>query len=477
MMVHDLQESRRQVELTINGIGKVVDTHILLEGITLVAGPNDIGKSTIGKTLFALVNSQYDFTAHMLREKIIKIERVIYGYLPTEEEFAYRLADYLSKTVATRIVKDLSAPAGTTLKAVGEWFTSQGRTFDDDQREQGEIDDIRRILLDMGDNEDKRARTLRVQCASIINDDAASYRRRFMENGFDMLFDAQINNRLEFGRDATASLSSHTTGQAVNATFRNDECLETSNTLDPRYNVLLIEDPRMITRVFSQRRRIPRFMSQYYYPGQTADLYDQEWSIIQARMHDATQGMSEHDLNARRAVNNRIISILDKAHQGTVDADDNGALVLRETGDMTEPIRVANASMGVKAVEFIKTILRRSVLDDATFLVLDEPEIHLHPEWQLVYAKALVLIARELHTRILVTTHSPYFLQALQTYMTDAGQADRFHVYVPDIKDENESCSFRQADDDDLDNVIAAMSRPFDELMSVQALGDPDLEA
>ena len=50
------------MELTIDGIGKVCDTRILLEGITLVAGPNNIGKSTIGKTLFALVNSQYDFT-------------------------------------------------------------------------------------------------------------------------------------------------------------------------------------------------------------------------------------------------------------------------------------------------------------------------------------------------------------------------------------------------------------------------------
>lgn len=91
--------------------------------------------------------------------------------------------------------------------------------------------------------------------------------------------------------------------------------------------------------------------------------------------------------------------------------------------------------------------------------------------------QALVLIARELHTRILVTTHSPYFLQALQTYMTDAGQADRFHVYVPSAAGASGSYTFHQASEDDLDGIIADMSRPFDELMSVQAIGDPDLKA
>lgn len=465
------------MELTIDGIGKVCDTRILLEGITLVAGPNNIGKSTIGKTLFALVNSQYDFTARMLREKISKTEQAIYRYLSAKEKLSYQLVDYLSGTIASRLVKDLAAPAGTTSMKVGEWFTSQGRRFEDDQLEREEIEETRRMLLAMGTGREEQGRALCAQCTSIVNDEAPSYRRLFMENSFDMLFDGQINNRLESGRDATAGLSSHTAQQSVNAAFRNDECVEAVDTLDPRYNVLLIEDPRMITRVFSQHRRIPRFVSQYYYPGRVADLYDQEWGIIRARMNDAAQGLSQQESNERRAAGNRIISILDKAHQGLIDVDDNDMLVLRETNDASEPIRAANASMGVKAVEFIKTILRRSVLDDTSFLVLDEPEIHLHPQWQLVYAKALVLIARELHTRILVTTHSPYFLQALQTYMTDAGLADRFHVYVPSAAGASGSYTFHQASEDDLDGIIADMSRPFDELMSVQAIGDPDLKA
>ena len=40
---------RRRMRLTVDGIGKVTDTTVDLDGITVVAGPNDTGKSTIGK--------------------------------------------------------------------------------------------------------------------------------------------------------------------------------------------------------------------------------------------------------------------------------------------------------------------------------------------------------------------------------------------------------------------------------------------
>lgn len=172
------------MELTIDGIGKVCDTRILLEGITLVAGPNNIGKSTIGKTLFALVNSQYDFTARMLREKISKTEQAIYRYLSAKEKLSYQLVDYLSGTIASRLVKDLAAPAGTTSMKVGEWFTSQGRRFEDDQLEREEIEETRRMLLAMGTGREEQGRALCAQCTSIVNDEAPSYRRLFMEKQF-----------------------------------------------------------------------------------------------------------------------------------------------------------------------------------------------------------------------------------------------------------------------------------------------------
>ena len=47
------------MELKISNIGKVTNAEIILKGITVIAGENNTGKSTIGKALFAAFNSMY----------------------------------------------------------------------------------------------------------------------------------------------------------------------------------------------------------------------------------------------------------------------------------------------------------------------------------------------------------------------------------------------------------------------------------
>ena len=47
---------------------------------------------------------------------------------------------------------------------------------------------------------------------------------------------------------------------------------------------------------------------------------------------------------------------------------------------------------------------------------LDEPEIHLHPAWQVIFAELIVLIQKEFNMHILLNTHSPYFLNAIEIY-------------------------------------------------------------
>lgn len=42
-------------------------------------------------------------------------------------------------------------------------------------------------------------------------------------------------------------------------------------------------------------------------------------------------------------------------------------------------------------------------------------EIHLHPEAAYI-AELIVLLEKYLHLTILITTHSPYFLEAIETY-------------------------------------------------------------
>ena len=63
--------------LSLKNIGKLVETQIAIDGITVIAGENDTGKSTVGKALFAVFNSFYDVDRQVLSERIDSIESVL----------------------------------------------------------------------------------------------------------------------------------------------------------------------------------------------------------------------------------------------------------------------------------------------------------------------------------------------------------------------------------------------------------------
>ena len=77
----------------------------------------------------------------------------------------------------------------------------------------------------------------------------------------------------------------------------------------------------------------------------------------------------------------------------------------------------------------IKILLEKGELDSTTMLILDEPEAHLHPMWQNSFAEIIVLLVKELGVNILLTTHSPNFVLALDAYMREYDIAQQTNFY------------------------------------------------
>lgn len=87
-----------------------------------------------------------------------------------------------------------------------------------------------------------------------------------------------------------------------------------------------------------------------------------------------------------------------------------------EVPNFREPLKVSNLSMGLKSFALIRLMIERLILRKGDILVLDEPENHLHPAWQIAYAEAIVLLRKCFNLKVLLTTHSPYFLEALELF-------------------------------------------------------------
>jgi ATPase subunit of ABC transporter with duplicated ATPase domains len=109
--------------------------------------------------------------------------------------------------------------------------------------------------------------------------------------------------------------------------------------------------------------------------------------------------------------------------------------MFQEAG-LKKPIGLLNVSTGIKPFLIIKRLLEAGEIKEHGVLILDEPEIHLHPEWQIKYAELLVLLQKEFHLNILLTTHSPYFLNAIESYSQKYDTVPSCNYYLTESRDD-----------------------------------------
>lgn len=85
---------------------------------------------------------------------------------------------------------------------------------------------------------------------------------------------------------------------------------------------------------------------------------------------------------------------------------------------------------GIKALAPLQVLDSYGLLDSNTLLILDEPEVHLHPQWIVECAESLVNLVAKRQVRVLVASHSPYLIQALQRFAARALGAGQFRFYL-----------------------------------------------
>ena len=130
-------------------------------------------------------------------------------------------------------------------------------------------------------------------------------------------------------------------------------------------------------------------------------------------------------------INSKLNSILEKINSvcsGEMVRSKNSFGYKKDNNNAILDIK--NISTGLKTFVIIKTLLQNGSLMENGTIILDEPEIHLHPKWQLILAELIVLIQKEFGMHILLNTHSPYFLRAIEVYSANYGIADKCKYYL-----------------------------------------------
>ena len=104
-----------------------------------------------------------------------------------------------------------------------------------------------------------------------------------------------------------------------------------------------------------------------------------------------------------------------------------------------------NTASGLKQLATIQLLLDNNELTKNSFLILDEPESNLHPEWQVKLAEILVLLVKELNIYLYINSHSPQFIEALEVFSVKYGLIDESKFYLSKKLDNNK-VTFEEVD-------------------------------
>ena len=136
-----------------------------------------------------------------------------------------------------------------------------------------------------------------------------------------------------------------------------------------------------------------------------------------------------------------------------------------KSNDFNKPISLTNLSTGMKSFVILKILLEKGCIREKDVIILDEPEIHLHPQWQIIYAELIVLIQKYFDLSVVVTTHSPYFVDAINLFSCKHGTDSKVNYYLSDNVDNEVTM---ECVTEHIDLIYQKMASPIQELENLR---------
>ena len=368
--------------LRIKNFGKIAEADIKLDGITVICGNNNTGKSTVGKALFSFFNALNDYKNKIYTQKANKLRVVIRNYasLPLEL-FPESPIKYIAEH-----------DNHFTLEEVKEY-----------------LDTTYGIKLPK-----ERLVSLVEYLNTPENDILNEYVYRYITS----VMNGQIKN-------VYSSTNSHCIVSGVFKEFT------TTIRIRKRSSICELGEPiehsaYYINTPFSLDNLNEHRMAIWGSNLMNRNIVD---AILQAQAEINEDSMTNIlDSVQNKDALNDIRSIIKKAYSGDTVLD-HGVYYYTENGISFD---FRNISAGLKSFAIIERLLETGVLKKKDVLILDEPEIHLHSEWQIIYAELIVILQKTFDLTILLVTHSFQFLESLDFFMKKYGIFDKGNYYIPE---------------------------------------------
>ena len=119
-------------------------------------------------------------------------------------------------------------------------------------------------------------------------------------------------------------------------------------------------------------------------------------------------------------------------------------------------ILLKGAATGIISFSYLLRLLENGWISKESLLIIDEPEAHMHPQWIVEYARVLVLIKRYIGANVLISTHSPDMVAAIRSISEREGVLENTIFYIAERDEDSGRYVYR-----DLDHEIGPIFDSF----------------
>ena len=469
------------MELFLDNIGIIKHSTVKVDGLSVITGKNNSGKTTVGKVLYSLIRAngnierafdvsrkayivarlndisvvlnsrtglldrRYSQASEETLSESVKLLRVLrfrsYKNFATEELLSYLHA--LNKVLPSVSFADTQ-----------DFFVKEGNALSQDPAYVSKLTE---------DFEERKQIALKI-CASVVNtvEDPHLY-EAFPFDRLKSFLNLSFNHQITPVREAKAvgcirmGAEGHNFMDLQIRNKSNFSFVHATPFIFPYSQSIFIDDPFILDRLESGRYA--------YFSGNrnehvipSVDLVTHRDYLIQllsektpANFFDNLELQKKYSALFEK-INLIVPGEFQETEEGMFYVDDNAKLYLQ------------NLATGSKLFFIIKMLMMNGKLNEETVLILDEPESHLHPEWINKFAEILALLVKELKLRILLTTHSPNLLLALEWFVKFYGIKKNSHFYLAHALEGSNWASTLECIDDNINKGYAHLSLPLIEM-------------
>ena len=343
------------LKITVKDFRAIHSADIALNGITVIAGVNGSGKSSLSRllyTIFDKVKALDDVYYHAFRKDFLPIEEVC-------QQISHTLKPTDLNQLPGISVEEIRNDVQAAISLLAESFSQDEK--------------IKRLLSIIKYNlgiEIKNKEDLNL-ILDIYDKMVAKYEERKKNRSFRELGNMIASELQEENIVNEISVSEY------GYTFFGPDV----------ESVPLLHSVKFCTYIDTPKKmEVPSFYSEWNHIKNSKDvLYNQE----------INQYLSDKILKGETSYSEKSDTLIYQRKDG-------------------QTFNLSQSATGVQAFAFLQLLLKKGLINDRSLIIIDEPEAHLHPQWIVEYAKVLVELNKKTKARFFIATHSTDMVSALR---------------------------------------------------------------